>query len=91
MNTSVAIHHLDPSSHESTIGHLHPLSITHFDHNKSEVMHHHIADNVQPAGLDTTSASFIKPFNHVAFWDSTDPHLIYIHPDGLFRPPRSLL
>lgn len=91
MNTSIAVHDLDFGSEHSTADHHHHLAIIHFDHGKSEVTHHHSADNFQPVGLATIAVSFNKPVSNLAFSDSVGPHLIYIHPDGLLRPPRTLL
>ncbi len=91
MNTSLAIHDVSSDSQESTTSHHHHLAITHFDHGNSEVTHHHNIENFQPVGLVTIPESFSKPHSHLAFSDSVGPHLLYIHPDGLLRPPRSLL
>jgi len=91
MNTSIAIHDLGLGVEETTTSHHHHFAITHVDYKKSEVTHHHSADNFQPVGLPAISPASRQLLCQSTFCDSEGPYLLYIHPDGLLRPPRDLL
>lgn len=91
MSSAIELHDLLSHQHDESSGHHHHLAITHSDHGKNDIVHHHGADNFQPSAVIHACMPFSIGSVNETFFTLLDAQLPESYPDGLLRPPRALL
>ncbi len=91
MSNAIGLHNLVSHQHDESSGHHHHLAITHLDHGKNDILHHHGADNFQPSAITHAYVPFSVGNITQTFFIMVDAQLPEIYPDGLLRPPRTVL